>query len=48
MFAMPIPVPADAPPWLNILLVAGAAAVFVVLVWQAVRYFRQNGGDDEK
>jgi hypothetical protein len=43
----PIPVPAGAPAWLNLLLLAGAIVVFVVLVWQAVRYFRNNNKDDE-
>lgn len=45
MFAMPIPVPAGTPSWVGIVLVAGAIAVFVVLLWQTVRYFRQNRDD---
>jgi hypothetical protein len=45
MVAYPIPVPPGTPGWIGVLLVIGAAAVFVVLVWQAVRYFR-NSHDD--
>jgi hypothetical protein len=45
---LPIPVPEGMPTWLvNALLIACAAAVFVVLIWQAVRYFRQNRDDDD-
>jgi hypothetical protein len=43
----PIPVPAGAPAWLNVVLLAGAVVVFVVLLWQAVRYFRNHRDDDE-
>lgn len=47
----PIPVPAGSPPWLGLLLLAGGIVVFVVVVWQAVRYFRSDRGaegrDDE-
>ena len=43
----PIPVPEGMPPWLvNVLFIAAGAAVFVVLLWQAVRYFRNNRDDD--
>jgi hypothetical protein len=41
----PIPVPEGAPAWLNVLLLAGGVVVFVVLLWQAVRYFRDNRDD---
>jgi hypothetical protein len=41
----PIPVPVGAPAWLNVLLLAGGVVVFVVLLWQAVRYFRDNRDD---
>jgi hypothetical protein len=44
---LPIPVPPDAPPWIGLLLVAGGVVVFVVLLWQTVRYFRSNRDDDE-
>ena len=44
----PIPVQEGASAWLNVLLVAGAAAVFVVLLWQAVRYFRNHRDDDDR
>jgi hypothetical protein len=43
----PIPVPAGAPAWLNVVLLAGAVVDFVVLLWQAVRYFRNHRDDDE-
>lgn len=46
MRAYPIPVPDGAPPWLGLLLLAGGVAVFVVLVWQTVRYFRDHRDDD--
>lgn len=45
MIRYPIPVPEDAPPWLGLLLLAGGAVVFVVVLWQAVRYFRNNRDD---
>jgi hypothetical protein len=45
--ALPIPVPDGVPPWLlNVIFIGAAAAVFVVLLWQAVRYFRNNSDDD--
>lgn len=47
MRLFPIPVPAGAPAWLNLVLLAGGAAVFVVLLWQTVRYFRSHRDDDE-
>jgi hypothetical protein len=47
MMLFPIPVPAGSPPWLALLLLAGGAAVFVVVLWQTVRYFRGNRDDDE-
>ncbi|MBX3194675.1 MAG: hypothetical protein R2717_04275 [Schumannella sp.] len=45
--ALPIPVGGDVPPILTVLLGIAAVAVFAVIVWQAVRYFRNGGGDDE-
>lgn len=48
MVALPIPVPAGTPSWVGVLLVVGAAAVFVVLVWQTVRYFRSSDRDDHR
>jgi hypothetical protein len=46
MRLLPIPVPADAPPWIGLLLLACGIAVFVVLLWQTVRYFRSTRDDD--
>ena len=46
MIAYPIPVPEGTPAWVNVLFVAAGAAVFVVLLWQAVRYFRNNRDQD--
>jgi hypothetical protein len=46
MIAYPIPVPAGTPSWINILFIVAGAAVFVVLLSQAVRYFRNNRDED--
>ena len=46
MVAFPIPVPEGTPAWVGVLLAVGATAVFVVVVWQTVRYFRDNRDDD--
>lgn len=46
MIAYPIPVPAGTPAWITIVFVAAGAVVFVVLLWQAVRYFRTNRDQD--
>jgi hypothetical protein len=46
MIAMPIPVPPGTPSWIGIVFVIGAAAVFTVLVWQTVRYFRNSRDED--
>lgn len=46
MGMLPIPVPAGTPDWIGVVFVAGGAAVLVVLVWQAVRYFRDHRDDD--
>ena len=46
MIAYPIPVPAGTPSWINILFIAAGAAVFVVVLWQAVRYFRNHRDED--
>jgi len=44
--AYPIPVPEGVPDWMaNAILVAGGVAVFGVLLWQVVRYFRSNRDD---
>jgi hypothetical protein len=48
MRLLPIPVPAGAPPWINLLLLAAGIAVFVVLLWQTVRYFRNDKSDDDE
>lgn len=40
---LPIPVPDGAPDWLlGVVFVAGGAVVLGVLIWQAVRYFRDQ------
>jgi hypothetical protein len=45
--AFPVPVPDGVPTWLvNALFIAAGAAVFIVLLWQAVRYFRNNRDED--
>lgn len=41
--ALPIPVDGDIPPIVGVLFAIVAAGGFVVLVWQAVRYFRGGG-----
>lgn len=47
LIGYPIPVPDGVPQWLvTALFIAGGVAVFVVLLWQAVRYFRQNRDED--
>jgi hypothetical protein len=46
MIAMPIPVTGDMPPVVSVLFAIGAGAVFVVIVWQAVRYFRSERDDE--
>lgn len=47
MRLLPIPVPEGVPQWLiNVVLLAAGVAVFVVLLWQTVRYFRDNRDDD--
>lgn len=45
MKAFPIPAPVGTPGWIDVLFIAGAAAVLVVLIWQAVRYFRDHRDD---
>lgn len=44
MIAFPVPVPPELAPWLAPIFGLMAVTGFVVLVWQAVRYFR--AGDD--
>jgi hypothetical protein len=46
MIAFPIPVPADTPPIVGILFGIAAIVGFSVLIWQAVRYFRDDRRDD--
>ncbi len=50
MIAFPIPVPPGTPPIVGILFGIAAIAGFLVLIWQAVRYFRNDrdagDGDD--
>jgi hypothetical protein len=42
MWMMPIPAPPGTPGWISILFLAAGLAFFVVLIWQAVRYFRSH------
>jgi hypothetical protein len=42
----PIPAPPGTPSWVNVLFLLAAVTGVVVVVWQAVRYFR-NSDDDE-
>jgi threonine/homoserine/homoserine lactone efflux protein len=46
MIAFPIPVPADTPPIVGILFGIAAIVGFAVLIWQAVRYFRNERDND--
>ncbi|MHA6669045.1 hypothetical protein ACX3O0_09265 [Homoserinimonas sp. A447] len=41
----PIPAPPGTPPWINVVFGLAAITVFVVIVWQAVRYFRDHRDD---
>jgi hypothetical protein len=41
----PIPAPPGTPPWINVIFGLAAITVFVVIVWQAVRYFRDHRDD---
>jgi hypothetical protein len=43
----PIPAPPGTPPWVNVLFALAAVTGVVVLIWQAVRYFRDNRDDDD-
>ncbi len=43
MIAFPIPTAEPVSPVLTVLLAIAAAAAFVVIVFQAVRYFRNSG-----
>jgi hypothetical protein len=45
MIALPIPNDGSIPPYVGILFLIAAAASLVVVVYQAVRYFRRK--DDE-
>lgn len=44
MIAFPIPTSEPVPPILVVVLAIAAAAGFVAIVFQAVRYFRNSGG----
>lgn len=46
MVLYPIPVPEGTPAWVGVLLVIGGVAVFTVVLWQTVRYFRDNRDDE--
>ncbi len=43
----PIPAPAGTPAWVAVLFGIAAITGFVVLIWQAVRYFRNHRDDDQ-
>ena len=45
--SFPIPAPPGTPPWINVLFGLAAVTVVVVLIWQAVRFFRDNKNDDD-
>lgn len=47
MIAFPIPAPPGTPPWVGVLFGLAAIAGFAVIVWQAVRYFRDSNGDSD-
>jgi hypothetical protein len=46
MVAFPIPVPPGTPPIIGILFGIAAIVGFAVLIWQAVRYFRNDRDAD--
>jgi hypothetical protein len=46
VIAFPIPTPEGVPPIVGVLFAIVASAGFIVLVVQAVRYFRNGGCDD--
>ena len=45
--AFPIPAPPGTPAWVNVLFALAAVTTVVVLIWQAVRYFRQHPSNDD-
>lgn len=47
MIAFPIPTPDGVPPIVGVLFALVASAGFIVLVVQAVRYFRNGRNDDD-
>lgn len=47
MIAMPIPTDGSVPPIVGVLFALVALAGFTVLVVGVVRYFRNNGDDDD-
>ena len=47
IFAFPIPVDSASSPWLTVVFALMALTGFVVLVMQAVRYFRSNGNEPD-
>jgi hypothetical protein len=46
MIALPIPTPEGVSPLVNIVFGIVATVAFIVIVLQAVRYFRRSAGDD--
>jgi len=48
MIAFPIPVPPGTPPIIGILFGIAAIVGFAVLIWQAVRYFRNDRDADDR
>jgi hypothetical protein len=48
VIAFPIPVPEGTPPIVGVLFGIAAITGFIVLIWQAVRYFRNERDDGDK
>lgn len=48
IFAFPIPVDGALQPWLAPVFGLMALTAFTVVVWQAVRYLRNDGDDDDR
>jgi len=48
LLAFPVPVDAETAVWAGPLFVAMALTGFVVLIWQAVRYFRDDRSADRR
>jgi len=47
LVAFPIPTDAATAAWAGPVFALMALATVTILVWQAVRYFRSNGDDDD-